>query len=222
MNYVNQLLFFCAILVSASTANAQSLKHNDWSDLYKRAQVEQMEVHVVNYENNEAQDSCIREKVYFDHRGRVTHVQNYFACGKLFSEERLYYNDKGKVDRITFTGRECRWDTLEYALRWDDKQRIVECAMVDSLSEQSSRELFTYGKEGDIVKWQKQRLFASNWRDAEIKTYPDYIADRKKRTKNTVSHIYNMKGLIINESMVLPNGKVERSVVFEYLKKGEA
>lgn len=216
MKFFTILLLSCILFLGSTALQAQSIKHLDWSDLYKKAAVERLEVNVVKYVDNQASDSCFREIVHFDHRGRVTLVQNYFACGKLFSEERIYYNDKGKIERMTFSGRECRWDTLEYTLRLDDKERIVECAMVDSVSGQATRELFTYGKEGDIIKWQKQRQFGNNWRDSETKTYLDFIADRKKRAKNTVSHVYNMNGLIIAESEVKPNGLVERSIVFDY------
>jgi hypothetical protein len=220
MNKLIWLLLSSAFVIGTKGLNAQILKHLDLSDLYRNASVERLEVNVVKYVNNAAQDSCMREVVRFDYLGRVTRVQNYFACGKLFSEEHIYYNDNGKVEKMTFSGKECRWDTLEYTLTRDDKNRIVMCSMRDSISQQSRREVFTYGQEGNIIKWQKQRLFADNWSDSEQKIYPDYVTDRKKRTKNTVSHIYNRDGLIINESFVQPNGKVERGIVFEYFAKG--
>jgi len=220
MNNFILLLLSSVIVIGTKSLKSQSLKHLDLSDLYKNASVERLEVNVLKYVNNEAQDACVREVVRFDCLGRVTRVQNYFACGKLFSEEHIYYNDLGKVEKMTFSGKECRWDTLEYTLTRDDKSRIVTCSMRDSISQKSTREVFTYGQEGDIIKWQKQRLYADNWRDSEKKTYPDYVTDRKKRTKNTISHIYNRNGLIINESLVQPNGKVERGIVFEYFAKG--
>lgn len=209
------VLFFMA----TTSSSAQSLKHLDWSDLYKTAKVTQLQIDMVKFNENHAEDSCLKEVIRFDHRGRVTHVQNYFACGKLFSEECFYYDQKGKLEKMTFSGRECRWDTLQYAIKLDDKERIIERSMVDEVSGQATRDLYTYGKDGDIIKWQKQRKFADNWRDAESKVFLDYIADRKKRSKNSVSHVYNNLGLLLTESSVEENGKVDRSLVYTYTTK---
>lgn len=219
MRHTIHFVFSAILIIAATSLSAQSLKHLDWSDLYKTAKVTQLQVDMVKYTNNQAEDYCLKEVIHFDHRGRVTHVQNYFACGKLFSEECFFYDQRGKLEKMTFSGRECRWDTLQYSIKLDDKERIIERSMVDKVSGQATRDLYTYGKEGDIIKWQKQRKFADNWRDAESKVFLDYIADRKKRSKNSVSHVYNNSGLLLTESSVEQDGKVDRSLIYTYTKK---
>ena len=70
-----------------------------------------------------------------------------------------------------------------------------------------------------MIKWKNQRKFADNWRDAESKVFLDYMADRKKRSKNSVNHVYNNLGLLLAEGSVEQDGKVVRSLVYTYTTK---
>lgn len=192
-------------------AQAQDIKLLDYAPQYAKQKVsERKATEIKTYKG--VLDTTICAFATFNAQGKVTNYTEYFARGRKMAEYVYEYSASGNLIACTVQTTFNDWQPLALQLTFDANGRLISRELPETISNFWKKETFHYNKAGVLVKNEKWHDFKGASTVMETNDYPQSLST----SENSLTYIYNPKGLLMIHQLYNSNGKVERSFHFDY------
>jgi hypothetical protein len=205
---MKHLLIFVVVFFALLNTQAQDIKYMDYRDAYKRNSVAQVQSVEVRYRGNEAVDTLPVGVAEIDEKGRMIRYVEFFARGRKSAEYIYHYDAYGRIASAEIAHRALDFRPVPFVVEFDDKGRMVSRAPQETIPGFWEREEFMYSPDGTLVKaWQYYPTGQSSSSE-----YPASVLPKE----NSLSWIFDQKGLPVTQQVFDRSGKSERAILFRY------
>lgn len=172
---------------------SQDIKLLDHALQFKKHKVATRDCYEIKYKENLAVDSIHRSYEEYNQNGRLMKFTEYYSKGKEMAVYRYEYDEKGNITRNTLSLVFNNWQEIEMILTFNEKGRLIQREMPETIANFWCKETFTYGSDGKMVRSDQWYMTGGATKALSHKNYSDQIESRE----NSPTHIYDTKGLLI-------------------------
>lgn len=206
---------FSTLIISLGLAfcsQAQDIKLLDYAPQYAKQKVSERKSSEIKLYKG-IMDTTVCGVAKFNAQGKVVHYTEYFARGRKMAEYSYEYDANGKLVAGTVQTTFNDWQPLAFQLNFDTKGRLISRELPESISNFWKKETFHYTNTGVLIKNEKWHDLNGTLSLMETKDYPQTLTT----TENSLTYIYNPQGLLMIHQLYNSNGKVERSMHYDYV-----
>lgn len=204
-----KIFTFTACLLMASVASvAQDVKHIDYQQAYEKNKVKSVNSLEVRFKGNQAVDTIPKGSAEMDERGRLVKYTEYFAKGRKNAVYTYHYDANGRLEAGEVACRTVDFKPVAFMMEFDKQGRMISRIPTEPIPGFWEREVFIYSNSGSLVRAEQhypngQMTFAE---------YPANIVPKE----NTMSWMYDQKGLVQSHQIFNRSGVSDRMIVFKY------
>lgn len=188
-------IIFTISFACATQTWSQHLKMLDFQEMYAQSKVVQEDRWNYTCENNFPVDSCAYGSYQFDAEGRLVEATDHFACGRVFSRQTFEYDASGDLVRNIIYHTFNKMVPVEIDLIRNDAGQIVERILQQRIPNYWFVERIERAENGKVLAIRQFRKEGENMKQFWEQSYLPWEAEMKRRSFNTMTDIYDQKGL---------------------------
>lgn len=207
------ILLFCTSVIST----AQTLKELDYSNHYKLSEVHTQKV-VMEHEGG---PECLEFVRKYDSEGRIVEEIRYFACGRKHSVQKFSYNEQGVLARNTFAQVFMQFNEIEFDLTFNANGQLIERSLDKPVPQGWQKETLTYHSDGSVKSCIQWNQTDGKWIVFTEQHFHNKAADHASRKKNTLTRVFDMKGLPLVHYRYSEDGTIKSALRYSHFTNDE-
>lgn len=213
MNKILGAAIICSMSITLPSV-AQDIKPLDYSSKFKQQQVRERDTYEVKYQGNQAVDSVLLGKTFFDQSGRMSKYIEYFMKGRKMAEYDYVYDEAGRIVSSTVKLVFNDWQPLTFDLRHDTNGRLIERSLPEPVANFWQKETYQYSSSGILIKSEQWYPLNGQLVAQSKKEYPSTIQPQD----NSVTYIHDQNGLMLVHQLFGSSGKADKALVYSYTR----
>jgi hypothetical protein len=207
---LKQLTLFAIINLLNVAVNAQDIKPLDYASLFKKNKITECNILQVRHKNN-SKDTILLGHYRLNELGQMIEYREFTSSGNWSNTHFFTYDLKGKVATSAIEFASIGGQKFPFQLNYNAAGQLVSRTLNDCGVNFWQKETYEYNTAKVLIKSVQHYKNESQ----EIKLEQDYPAQISPK-ENSLSFIYDLRGLLILHQYYNDQNKVFKSLVYEY------